>query len=337
MIGLTKIEPGSGHVGLAERDEPQAVPGMVVLEVLGTGICGTDLHIERGEYECRAPVTLGHETCGRVIAVGNGVDGAWIGRRVVTETYFSTCEACPYCLAGRRNLCAERRSIGTHVDGGFAPRLCVPARNLHVVSDEIDDAAATLAEPLACVCNSLLSPPVVEPADAVLVIGPGAIGLLAAQVARLAGGRVVVRGIPGDAVRLALAESLGFATSVVGDRQEPSWLGASRPNVTIECSGSEPGIRYALERTAPAGRIVQIGLRGADVTVPIDLISFRELTVTSGMASTPASWIEAMRLLEHGLVELETLVSGIAGLDDWEQSFARTRRAEGLKFVLDPR
>ena len=308
-----------------------------MLEVLAAGICGTDLHIERGEYACVPPVTLGHEACGRVAEVGEEVDDDWLGRRVVMETYFSTCERCALCLDGRRNLCAERRSLGTHVDGAFASRVLVPRRNLHPVPDELSDAAASLCEPLACVCNSLLDPPVVAAGDAVLVVGPGAIGLLAAQVARLAGGSVVVRGTAHDGQRLALARELGFETSVV-DGDDPVWDGGvRRPAVTVECSGSEPGIRYAFESTAPGGRIVQIGLRGADVTVPLDLVSFRELVVTSGMASTPASWAAALRLVRSARVELAALVSEVAPLADWERLFASARRADGVKFVIDPR
>ena len=135
------------------------------------------------------PVTVGHEVCGRVAEVGPGVDPAWMGERVVVETFFSTCARCAMCRAGRGNMCAERRSIGTHVDGGFAPRLVLPAANLHRVPEWLEDAAATLCEPLACVCNALLDPAVVGAGDEVLVIGPGAIGLLAAQVARACGGR----------------------------------------------------------------------------------------------------------------------------------------------------
>jgi L-iditol 2-dehydrogenase len=337
MIGLAKLEPGVGHVALADRVEPAAGPANVVLEVAATGICGTDLHIEQGEYGCVPPVTLGHEVCGTVVATGDGVDGAWLGRRVVTETYFSTCETCLYCRSGRRNLCAERRSIGTHVDGGFAPLVTVPARGLHRIGDGVSDAAAALVEPLACVCNALLSPPRVEPGAAVLVSGPGPIGLLAAQLARLAGADVVVRGAARDGTRLAIADALGFRTVVVGG-EPPHWDdGSTRSTVTIECSGSDAGIRAAFEETAPAGHIAQIGLRGADVAIPIDLVSFRELTVTSGMASTPASWIEAVRLVESGGIHLEPLVSGVGSLDEWSDLFAATRAADGAKFVIDPR
>ena len=173
------------------------------------GICGTDLHIEAGEYPSVPPVTMGHEVCGVVLA-GGGLEGT----RVVSETYFSTCRTCDFCLAGRPNLCLERRSIGTHVDGAFAPRLVVPLANLHPVPDWLPDHAAALTEPLACVCNALFDPPVVAPGDEVLVLGPGAIGLLAAQAVRAAGGRVTVVGTERDTARLELAAKLGLEARV---------------------------------------------------------------------------------------------------------------------------
>jgi threonine dehydrogenase-like Zn-dependent dehydrogenase len=112
--------------------------------VVAAGICGTDLHIYDGEYESRPPVTMGHEVSGVVAELGDGVDEAWLGARVVTETYFSTCGHCVHCSSGRINLCLERRSIGSFVDGGFARRLHVPARNLHRIPDWLDGTVASL-------------------------------------------------------------------------------------------------------------------------------------------------------------------------------------------------
>jgi L-iditol 2-dehydrogenase len=303
----------------------------VVLEVVGAGICGTDLHILDGDYETAVPVTMGHEVSGEVVEVGEGVDDGWLGARVVSETYFSTCGRCEHCRAGRINLCPERQSIGTHVDGAFARRLHVPVRNLHRLPDWLDGHVAALAEPLACVCHSLLEPAAVRDGDAVLVTGPGPVGLLAAQVARAAGGRVHVRGRPHDRVRLEAARALGFATSTTED-------GAlEEADVVVECSGSEAGMAVCLAAARRGGRYVQIGLAGRAVTLPFDLVCFRELTITSGFASTPSSWAKALALLESRSVDLEPLLSAVVPLEEWERAFAATRAGEGIKFVLDPR
>ena len=331
MRGLTKLARGAGNVALAERPEHALPPGHVALEVVGAGICGTDLHIVDGEYETVTPVTIGHEVSGAVAEVGEGVDEAWRGARVASETYYSTCGRCTYCGAGRPNLCPERRSIGTHVDGAFAPRLVVPETNLHRLPDWLDGHAAALCEPLACVCHSLLEPaPAVRAGEDVLVVGPGPVGLLAAQVARAAGGNVHVRGTPRDARRLAVARELGLETSTTDDE-------AVEADVVIECSGSEAGIVSGLAAARRGGRYVQIGLAGKSVTVAFDLVPFRELTITSGFASTPSSWQQALELVADRRVELDPLLTEVVPLEEWERAFAATRAAEGIKFVLDPR
>jgi L-iditol 2-dehydrogenase len=330
VLGLTKLAPGAGNVGLSERPDPSAAPGHVILKVTATGICGTDLHIYDGEFPSRPPVTMGHEVSGVVAELGEGVDDSWRGARVVAETYFSTCGHCEQCVSGRRNLCLERRSIGSYVDGGFAARVQVPARNLHRIPDWLDGRVAAMTEPLACCCQSLLNPERVEPGDAVLVVGPGPIGLLAAQVARAAGGDVHVRGTPRDAARLAVAARLGLATSTTDDGAAGSF------DVVVECSGQEAGIVFALESARRGGRYVQIGIAGRPVSIPFDLVCFGELTLTSGNASTPASWTRALDLIVNRRVELEPLFSDAIPLADWEQGFAATRSGAGIKYVLVP-
>ena len=330
MQGLTKLEAGRGHVALAERPEPVAGPGQVVLEVQAAGICGTDLHIEDGEFRSWPPVTMGHEVCGAVTDVGEGVNTEWKGARVVTETYFSTCGVCAHCRGGRTNLCLDRRSIGSAVDGGFAPYVLVPERNVHQVPDRLTSAAASLAEPLACVCNCLRDQELIGRDDCVLVVGPGPVGLLAAQVAAARGGRVHVRGTAGDAVRLAKAAELGFETSVVGEE-------APTADVVIECSGSAAGIAFGIEKSRRGGRFVQIGLAGKPVSIPFDELCYRELTVTSGNAATPESWEGALALIEAEEIELESLVTAVVPLEEWARAFAATRAGDGIKYVLDPR
>jgi len=331
MKGVAKMAPGAGHVEYAERPEAVAGPGEVVIDLLAAGICGTDLHIEAGEYPSVPPVTMGHEFCGVVSELGEAVDSAWAGARVTSETFYSTCGQCRWCRAGRPSICPFRASVGTHVDGAFAPRIRMPVTNLHRLPDALSDHAAAICEPLACVCNSLSDPAAIDAGDEVLVTGPGAIGLLAAQVARVNGGRVHVRGTPADEARLALARRLGFETSTTG---EP--YAGDAPDVVVECSGAGPAIATALETVTRGGTIVQMGLRGAPVTVPFDEICFKELRVRSGFASNPTAWRRTMQLLADDAIELEPLVTDAAELADFRRVFDRSRAADGVKFVLVP-
>jgi L-iditol 2-dehydrogenase len=331
MIGLAKTAPGPGNIELTDRPERPPDRGEVLVEVSAAGICGTDIHIADGEFESAPPVTLGHELCGSVRQLGGGVSEEWAGSRIVAETFFSTCRRCACCRNGRPNLCLERRSIGIHVDGGFAPRVIVPAANLHVVPDGLSDAAASLAEPLSCVCQCLLDPAAVSPGDRVLVVGPGPIGLIAAQVARILGGDVVVSGLPADDERLALAGALGLATVVAGEEE------LTECDVAIECSGSAGGLEAALTALRKGGRLAQIGLFGKAVTVFLDPIVLKELDVRTGFASTPRSWRRALALMGGDALELGRLVTSVLPLGQWRSAFDDLRSGRGAKIVFDPR
>jgi L-iditol 2-dehydrogenase len=328
MIGLTKLAPGPGHVGLSERPERAPASGEVTIEVHGAGICGTDLHIEAGEFRTQPPVTMGHEVSGVVTALGEGVDAAWLGAAVVSETYFSTCGRCAWCRDGRINLCPDRRSIGSMVDGAFAPRVIVPVKNLHRRPEWLDAHAASLVEPLACVCHCLCDPSAVNAGDRVVVTGPGPIGLLAAQVARALGGDVQMVGLPQDAQRLEAARALGFSTAATP---------TPGAGVVIECSGSAGGAAACLEAAGRAARYVQVGVFGKPVQLPFDTVFQKELVVTSGFASTPQSWRRALALVESRKVDLPPLVSAVIPLSGWQGAFADLRASKGIKIVFDPR
>jgi L-iditol 2-dehydrogenase len=328
-----KLAPGPGNLGIRTQAVRPPGPGEVLIEVLATGICGTDLHIADDEFPSEPPVTMGHEVTGEVAEVGDGVDASWLGSRVACETYFSYCEVCDYCRDGKPNLCAERRSIGSREDGGFARWLTLPARGLWRLPEGVGLHAGALVEPLACVTRCLFDPPVISAGDTVLVVGPGTMGMLTAQAARAAGGVVTVAGLERDRERLELAATLGFRTVISSGLS----LDLGEFDVVAEASGQESGAQLAFAAARKNGRYVQVGIFGRPVTVPLDLVLYRELTMNSGNASTPQSWHRALQLLEAGLVDLDVLVTDIVPLDEWERAFAATRAGDGMKILLDPR
>ncbi|MDN5798138.1 MAG: alcohol dehydrogenase catalytic domain-containing protein [Intrasporangium sp.] len=302
---------------------------MARVRVAATGICGTDLHIARDEYACEPPVVMGHEVSGVVDAVGRGGDAALVGARVVLETYYSTCGRCDWCRTGRINLCPRRRSIGSFENGGFAPFLVVPQLNLHVLPGAVGSVEGALAEPLACVTQCLMDPSVVDAGDRVLVTGPGAMGQLAAQVAVACGGSVTVAGLAQDRERLDVAAGLGMNTTAA-PAEENSF------DVVIECSGSGAAAGAAMHAARRGARYVQVGIFGREVALPFDLVLYKELVVSSGFASTPASWRRAMTLITDGAVRLEPLVTRRVPLNDWAVAFEAARSGEGIKTVVIP-
>jgi len=329
MPAVVKTGPGPENVVLQEVPVPDAAPGYARVRVVAAGLCGTDIHVAHDEYKHEAPVVMGHEILGVVESVGDEADAAWVGARVACETYYSACETCEQCRAGSRNLCANRRSLGSFENGGFARFVIMPMLNLHRLPEHLGELDGVLSEPLACVAQCLLDPPIVNAGDRVLVTGPGAMGQLAAQVAHAQGGKVTLAGLPKDAERLAVAASLGIGTTTSAPDDEAY-------DVVIECSGSAPGAANAMRAARRGARYVQVGIFGKDVTIPFDTVLYKELVVTSGFASTATSWRRAMALIEQGLVTLAPLVTRQVPIEDFGAAFDAAAAGEGIKTVIIP-
>jgi len=341
MLALRKLALGETRLVLQEVPEPVAQPGHVVIDVAAAGICGTDVHIRHDEYRSEPPVTLGHELAGTIAEIGAGVEGWRVGQRVVSETYFSVCGRCVYCRTGRPNLCARRRSIGSFEDGAFAPRLLVPATNLHALPDALAFPEAALVEPLACVVRGLLELNRLDAGDRVAIAGPGPIGLLALQVAKAAGARAVMLGTAADAARLELATRLGAdgvltveAADGLADAVTEALGG--QPDVAIECSGAPPAAGLLLRLVKRAGRFVQVGLYGRPIELDVDQVCYKELQVSGSFATTPSSWVRALALAGSGAVSLAAMVGATYPLRDWERAFAAVEARLPGKVLLVP-
>lgn len=342
MKAVMKVAPGVGNVALQDVEEPVAAPGQVKIRVQAAGLCGTDLHIYKDEFRSFPPVVLGHEVAGEVAEVGEGVSGIEIGARVTTETYFSTCGVCRYCRNGQNNLCLNRRSIGSAVNGGFTQYLVVPAKNIHRLPPDVDFQAGALTEPLACVVHGVLSTPTVAPGDVAVIAGPGAIGLLTLQVVKAAGATVIVLGTDADESRLEQARNLGADYTINVQRENPAPLVADvtpeglGADVVYECSGAGPAAQQLLELVRRRGRFVQIGLFGKPVAWDLDQICFKELVVTGSNASTPPAWVRALQLLASGSVRTAPLISHVFDVTDWQQAFDTFEARTGVKMILQP-
>jgi len=338
-----KVAPGIGQIALRDIETPVPGPGEVKLKVHAAGLCGTDIHIYLDEFKSRPPVVLGHEVCGEVVGIGTGVTGVEAGDRVTAETYFSTCSRCRFCRAGQNNLCHHRCSIGSAVNGGFAEYLAVPATNLHQLPEHVSYQEGALTEPLACVVQGvqLCSTPV-RGGEVAVIAGPGTIGLLTLQIAKAAGAEVVILGTDGDERRLAAAEEMGadHVFNVSGRDPLPliedityAGLGA---DVVYECSGAGPAAAQLLNLVRRRGRYVQVGLFGRPITWDLDQVCYKELIVTGSNASTPESWLRAVRMIANGTIDLQPLITHGFSLSEWRTAFDTFRAREGIKILFRP-
>jgi L-iditol 2-dehydrogenase len=342
MKAVMKVAPGVGNVELREIDEPQVAAGQVKISVRAAGVCGTDLHIYKDEFRSWPPVVLGHEVAGEVAEIGEGVSGLELGARVTTETYFSVCGTCRYCRGGQSNLCLNRRSIGSAVNGGFTQYVIVPAKNVHLLPNNVDFHAGALTEPLACVVHAALETPTITPGDVAVIAGPGAIGLLTLQVVKAAGATVIVLGTDVDAHRLALARDLGADHALNVQREDAAVLiadlteGSFGADVVYECSGAGPAAAQLLKLVRRRGRYVQIGLFGVPVAWDMDQVCFKELTVTGSNASTSSAWDKAIRLMADDKVQTGRLITDIFEVTDWRKAFNTFEARSGIKTLLKP-
>lgn len=252
MKAVMKLEPGYDKMSLENIPEPNVFDDKVKIKVAYTGICGSDIHTFKGDYSNpKTPVVLGHEFSGVVVEVGPDVKNVKVGDRVTSETTYTTCGACEYCLEGNYNLCPDRKGLGTQENGSFAEYVISREESVHVLPEEVSLLAASLTEPLACCVHAVLEKTTVSAKDRVLIFGPGPIGLLLLQVVKAQGAFVIMSGITKDAKRLELAKSLGADVIVDTLQEDLKEIVLANTNgygvdKIFECSGAVPALNSGL-------------------------------------------------------------------------------------------
>ena len=328
MRALVKQSKGPNGTRLCEMPVPKAMPGEAVIRVQSAAICASDIHIHHDDFSCTLPVVLGHEFTGIVDRIGEGVTTAAVGDAVVSENNPEACGACPACSGGYPNICSEKRAIGFKRDGCFAEYVSLPAQLLHKVPLGTTPAAAALSEPLAVAVHAVEDRCGIRQGETVVVFGPGAIGILCAQVARAEGaGRVVVVGTDADAdLRLPCAAELGFETCNVerDDLYQQVVTPTNRfgADVAVEASGAPRATDMAIQIVRRGGRLAILGITGRpSIPVAWDDLVCKAATVSFAFSSRPCNWEKAMRYLAEGRVVTEPLVTHRFALEDWRDAF----------------
>lgn len=344
MLALQKVAKGVGQIEVREVPEPEPQPGWVKIEVKAAAVCGTDIHIRHDQFPYWPPVTLGHEFAGVIVELGEGVEGWEVGDRVVSEPHTLACGKCWLCREGHVQICPEKRSPGWGIDGAFAKYLVMDSKLLHALPDNVSFDAGALVEPTANTVHDVGERSKVEPEDFVVVLGPGPIGLLAAQVAKAAGAReVMIVGTPADAdLRLPLAEKLGIEHVVNLVEQSPMELcqeltGGRGADLVVECSGAGPAVNSAIELVRKKGRICVIGMTGhEEISVAWDAAIFKGVDVYFNISTSYTSWDRAISMIEKGKVDADSLVTHREPLENWEEVFDALEEQRGIKALLIP-
>ena len=344
MRAIRKNEAGPGLV-LDELPVPTPEPDEVLVQIEAASICGTDLHINRWDQwsseRVHPPLTLGHELCGTVVAMGSSVRGVAEGDYVSAESHV-TCGTCFHCRTGKAHMCERTQILGVDRNGGFADFVAVPASVIWQNDrTKLPPELACLQEPFG---NAVFATATQELAGrAVAVLGCGPVGLFAIAIARAFGaGRLLASDhVP---YRLELARALGADDVVNVDEVEsvPEWFVEHNEGVgmgvVFEMSGALRAIEDAFGIVRHGGNVVLFGIPSKPATIDIaESLIFKNLTVSAvNGREIWETWYTTRWLLEHGVVDLRPLITAELPLERFEEGFALLETGEACKIVLRP-
>jgi alcohol dehydrogenase/L-iditol 2-dehydrogenase len=330
-------------VQLREVEVPAIGDSDVLLEVGAVSVCGSDVHQfwNTQSWPVNVPVVLGHEFGGTVAAAGRAVRGFKEGDRVVSETAAEICDECLMCRAGRYHLCPTRKGFGYGVNGAMTQYVRVAARCLHKIPDSLPFDVACLAEPHAVAYQAMCVNGHVRPGDAVVVIGPGPIGLLCTRMAALSGADpLIVAGLSVDAARFETARSMGATHTVDVEREDLAEVVRGRcpigADVVCDASGASEPLGTALRIVRPDGQIVKVGWSPDLIPTDVNPLVHKNVRVQGSFSHNHAVWERVIHLLDRGATQPHGLVQLRSPLAGWNDAFDSMHERRIIKAVLLP-
>jgi threonine 3-dehydrogenase len=338
MKALVKVQPEPG-LRIEEVPIPELGRDDVLIRVLRTGVCGTDLHIYEWDGWAQAnvpvPLVIGHEFAGEIVELGPDVDDLQIGDVVSGEGHL-VCGRCRNCRAGRRVQCARTKGIGVNHPGAFAEFVAMPATNVWRHPADIDLDVAAIFDPFGNAVHTALTFPILG--EDVLITGAGPIGLMAAIVARHAGARhVVITDI--SPYRLDLARRIGVTLAV--DSRSTTLQDAMRQlemregfDVGLEMSGKPQPLRDMLAVMTHGGKIAVLGLPTEQFGIDWAHLVLNMITI-KGIYGRQMfeTWYEMAVLIQSG-VDIAPVITHRFDAMDFDAAFATVRSSQCGKVVL---
>jgi threonine 3-dehydrogenase len=338
MQALVKKKAEAG-LWLDEVPVPTIDINDVLIKVLRTGICGTDLHIYKWDAWARrtipVPMVVGHEFVGQIVEVGSNVHDFHVGEIVSGEGHV-VCGRCRNCLAGRRHLCKDTQGIGVNRPGAFAEFLALPVTNVWVHDPHIPRDTQAIFDPFGNAVHTALSFDLLG--EDVLVTGAGPIGVMAAAVARHAGARhVVVTDV--NPYRLSLASEMGATLGIdvrsasIADAQKK--LGMREGfDVGLEMSGNASAFRDMLANMCHGGKIAMLGIPEKEMAIDWNTVIFNMLTI-KGIYGREMyeTWYKMTVMLQTGL-DLSPVITHRFGFRDFQLGFDAMSTGDCGKVIL---
>ena len=320
-------------MSVSKIDDPTPSAGEAVIKVEACGICGTDIHVLRGEFApTRYPIVPGHEFCGEVVAVANDVKNVKVGDFVAVDPSLF-CGHCRQCRRGKFNLCENWNATGVgSANGASAEFVAVPSANAFQLPPEMPRHWGALVEPLSCAVHGLDQVDL-RVADNYLIYGAGTMGLLLAQLAKDSGASQLDM-VERNPKRHDLAKRLA------ADRIAVSADELDRPqgwDVVIDATGVVPAIEDGLKRVARGGTFLMFGVANADATATFNPFKIYndEIKIIGSMAVLH-SFERALTLLAKGVIDSEAMITNRFPLDEYSKAIDTFLAGTGLKVQVSP-
>lgn len=294
----------------------------VLVKVMATGICGSDVHIYHGTSPVATyPRVIGHEVVGQVVEIGSAVSTLKIGDRVIMEP-IEYCGKCYACKQGRGNVCQDLKVRGVHLDGGFQEFICLPASLLHIIPDEVSYKQAVMIEPYTIGCQANWRAGVL-PGDIVLIYGAGPVGLIVLDTAKSLGATCIITDINDQ--RLAFAKEFGadYTLNPIRDQVEgkvrelTDGMGA---NVVFDAVGIPVIFANALKIASVAGRVVSMSFTDEPTPISMLEITKKELTVV-GTRHQTKKFKEVIKDFPSKIDKINKLITHEFHFTEFEQAF----------------
>lgn len=314
----------------------------MIVKIDYCAICGTDLRIyQSGSDKITGKRIIGHEIAGQIEKLGVKVEGYSVKDKVIIAPVIA-CGKCSYCKKGKSNLCDNSFVIGYHVDGGFAEYIhlnkeIIASGAVIKVNDDADLRKISIAEPLSCVINGqeYLD---IKPADSVLVIGGGPIGVMNALLAKVKGAQVFLTDLNED--RLKLVSKMGInafkTTSNLKEDffRQTNLVGA---DFTIVACSAPSAQKDAVEVTNKGGKISFFAGLPTSVnenSLPTNMIHYKEISVFGANSSTIAQVEKAYKLIESGIIDADMIITHEVGLENIHDGLEMVRNGKAIKVVV---
>jgi len=320
-----------GSIVVKQIPDPTVGDRDVLIRVHASGICGTDIHIYKGEYLGSYPIIPGHEFSGVVEKVGAKTTRIKVGDRVCIEPNIA-CDNCPACLNNRQNFCENWQGVGVTMPGGMAELAVVPEKGVFDIGDLPFEYGA-FVEPLSCVLHGVQKARF-RLGDRILIIGAGPIGLLLSKTIQLQGSFEITQ-VDKNQSRLALAKANGAAKTVSSFDE----LDVNGYDVVVDATGVPALMEKTTDYARKGGTILLFGVppQGASIKLPAFTIFEHGLTILSSYTSVRNS-IQAVRLLRSGRIDVSSLVSHKLSLSEFERGINIIKNGEegAMKVLIEP-